>query len=73
MSNHPIHQPCPDMEGCKNFDPALKARSLEQLRKLRAKHQLKAHSNLTGGCDFRYSREYQVQARRAFKAQKGLL
>ncbi|WP_413114080.1 hypothetical protein [Thaumasiovibrio sp. DFM-14] len=72
-SVHPIHQPCPDMAGCSQFNPELTRLSLQKVGELRDKHGLsKSTSQRRGGSDFRYSRDYQIQARRAYLAQGGV-
>ncbi len=73
QSIHPIHQPCPDMAGCEHFDHQKLNNSLKHIEHIRTKYGLKNKSLRQGGCDFRYSREYQTQARRAFLSKGGVL
>ncbi|OLQ71222.1 hypothetical protein BIT28_03385 [Photobacterium proteolyticum] len=61
----PIHRPCPDMPGTANFNAELTKRSAKIVHSLREKFGLTTGCSTAGGKDFRFSRTYQVQARRA--------
>ncbi|KLV01984.1 hypothetical protein ACFFLZ_06340 [Photobacterium aphoticum] len=69
----PIHKPCPDMAGTANFDKAITEKSLDVVKSLRKRFGLTNKVTTKGGSDFRYSRPFQVQARRALMAKGGLL
>ncbi|MGF1723607.1 hypothetical protein [Photobacterium nomapromontoriensis] len=69
----PIHKPCPDMAGTANFDKALTEKSLTIVQSLRKRFGLNTGCRTQGGKDFRFSRPFQVQARRAMMAKGGVL
>ena len=68
----PIHAPCPDMAGCSNFDANTTKASLSKLKVLKDKFFPQSSSTrftAKGGQDFRFSRAFQVQAKRALMAK----
>lgn len=68
----PIHRPCPDMAGTSNFNDELSKKSAEIVHSLREKYGLTTGRTTAGGKDFRYSRIFQIQCRRALEAKGGV-
>ncbi|KLV03262.1 hypothetical protein ABT56_20260 [Photobacterium aquae] len=70
---NPIHQPCPDIFDGVNFDKTLTENSLSVVKSLRKRFGFTKNTASLNGCsDFRYSRPFQVQARRLMMFKGGI-